>query len=82
MIAFSSVSMGNTIADEEVVNLDNKKEVSIGRIKCEDKMVIPALSLCEKLFLSVWKQCSDAGLGPECAGPIASATYDACLEQM
>ena len=26
MIAFSSVSMGNTIADESVVNLDNKKK--------------------------------------------------------
>jgi hypothetical protein len=48
LIAFSSVSMGNTIAEEKVVNLDNKKEVTIKTTDC-NKFAIHITNACEEL---------------------------------
>ncbi|WP_298395905.1 hypothetical protein [Flavobacterium sp.] len=78
LVAFSSVSMANTIADEEVIrqiNLPNSELVLNQKVNAA---VVKPFWECMVNWAKVYKAYLDM-LGPEQAGNIADGVFDACI---
>ena len=73
LAAFSSASLANTIADEEILNT-SKEDVT----KVVD--IIRKLDACQKIYLSTLYNSMDQGFTEVQATAIAYGAYQVCVE--